>query len=78
MSDSRFYDGQQLQVLYFPGEEGGVIRSSKDGVDSIEVCMELGQMGLVPWALVTRTDGTQDKWNLALCEGVGLCKQNKE
>ena len=69
MMGKDFYRGQKLKRIFW-GEmflEVGT-RCCAD----IEVVMENGQMAGVPWALITNTDGSQCKYNLALVEGVVL------
>ncbi len=66
-----FFDGQPLQSLWWDnGANGHQVGSN--GVDSIEVAMEPGQMAGVHWAYVKRIDQADVKVNLALCEEVYL------
>jgi hypothetical protein len=65
-----FQDGQKLKAIHFNDEE--FISTGSAECMAIEIVMENGQMAGVPWALVTSTDGTQNKWNLAMCQGVTL------
>lgn len=77
MASEMFYHGQGLKEVFW-GKGRVRLGGGIDGqrVASIEVVMEGGQMGLVPWALVTHEHGVQHKYNLALVEGVVL--QNTE
>ena len=70
--NTHFYDGQELQAIYFGGVDDEMISS---GIEphravSIKVTMENGGQGLQPWAIVMYRDGHQCKWNLTQCKGV--------
>jgi hypothetical protein len=65
-----FQDGQKLRTIHFT--DGEYVSAESSNVEAIEIVFENGQMAGVPWALVTHKDGTQNKWNLALCQGVTL------
>lgn len=67
-------EGTGLKQVYWPEENkyfqvGGIVKS-------ITVSMEVGQMAMVPWALIEFTDRKSHLVNLALCEGVILEKEN--
>lgn len=72
MSKYEFYEGQQLKAIYHvPTPMGeGVTSVGVNGVISITVCMENGQMAGVPWARVTDERDLARKFNLALVGGV--------
>lgn len=65
-----FKQGDSLSKIYFPGEDGGLIQVGQIGVTKIEVVMEAGQIGMVPWFAVWRDDVLFEKWNAALMLGV--------
>lgn len=70
MEDKRFQQGQELEWLEYPGGGGPQVGTNK--CTRIEVIMENGQMGGVPWAISYRADGSTQKHNLALAESVKL------
>ncbi len=76
-----FYQGQNVAAIYFPyNEEEGiqVFRVGLDGVISITVSMEKGQMALVPWFLVEYEDTLRTTiWNATCIEGVNLLIEDK-
>ena len=65
-----FFEGQSLLSLWW--EQGESSYVGQNGVVSIIVSMECGQMAAVPWAVVLREDGSAFKHNLALVSGVKL------
>lgn len=65
-----FFEGQSLLSLRW--EQGESAYVGRNGVVSITVSMENGQMAAVPWAVVLREDGSAFKHNLALVSGVRL------
>lgn len=80
MNGNRFCEGQALQWICPSGYAGPVcdpvIRAGMEPAHAIRitVVMENGQMreGDVPWALVEWRNGKREKYNLALCQSVGL------
>lgn len=63
----KFYEGQQLLSIFW---EDGEIETGKRGHKEIVVVMENGEMAGVPWAEVTKEDGSIYKYNLKMCHGV--------
>jgi len=67
-----FFDGQELQAIFWPNDEETIRAGINTNITSIEVVMESGQMAGVPWAIVSMRDGRQYKYNLALAKGVEI------
>ena len=66
-----FQDGQKLKTIYLMNKKG--IKVGKCRVISITVVMQLGQMGSVPWFLVTFEGHlSSEMYNAALTAGVEL------
>jgi len=74
MGKYEFFEGQELSRIWIDGEEVmySDIKVGHNGVISIKVTMEYGQMAGVPWAVVMYLDGACTKHNLALVSGVEL------
>jgi len=74
MGKYEFFEGQELTHLWWDGTElmNSEVKSGQNGVVSIKVSMEAGQMSGVPWAVVFHKDGRCTKHNLALVSGVEL------
>jgi len=74
MGKYEFFEGQELSHIWWDGTElmHSEITVGKDGVVSIKVSMECGQMAGVAWAAVFYIDGRCIKVNLALASGVEL------
>jgi len=70
-TDYAFYEGQELQSIWY---EDRAITVGKNGIVSITVVMENGQMAAVPWAYALYEDkpseGIYIKYNLALALGI--------
>lgn len=71
---SKLNEGVKLKEVYWA--EGRF--TVGDCVESITVSMEVGQMAMIPWALVRFTSGKVQLVNLAHCEGVVLEKDEEE
>jgi len=64
----RFEEGQSLKAIYFGDGELSV---GTGGVARIEVVMEYGQIGMVPWFAAFDMQGNCiSKFNAALVDGV--------
>ena len=84
LKDCRYKNGQKLRAVLGPMhfidygdgnivEEGFSASIDSPHIEAIEVVMEKGQCGLVPWALVKyASDGHYEKFNLALMAVVVL------
>lgn len=60
-------EGTKLKSVFLV--DGGEVKAGNGGCASIVVAEQTGQMAMVPWAKVTREDGTVQLYNLALAEG---------
>lgn len=76
MGKFEFFEGQSLLSIWW--EQGESSYVGRNGVVSITVSMESGQMAGVPWAVVLRGDGSAFKHNLALVSGVRLFLKKKD
>lgn len=65
-----FFEGQSLLSLWW--EQGEAVCVGQNGVVSITISMECGQMAGVAWAVVLRDDGSAFKHNMALVSGAKL------
>lgn len=63
-----FQNGQSLKTIFW--DDDSVIEVGKLGCIDIVVVMECGEMSGVPWAMVTKDDGSVYKYNLKMCQGV--------
>jgi len=79
MGKYEFFEGQVLSHIWWDGTElmHSEITVGKNGVVSIKVSMECGQMAGVPWAVVFYDDGSCTKHNLAMASGVELAYQKE-
>ena len=68
-----FFEGQKLNVLFFPGEDQSVIRAESPSTDSICVSMVDGPMASVPFAKVILVTGDIQMWNIHQLQGVEIC-----
>jgi hypothetical protein len=63
----KFEQGQSLLSIFW---DDGEIKAGSNGYADIVVVMENGEMAGVPWAYVTKDDGSVYKYNLKMCQGV--------
>ena len=68
----RFHQGQKLACIYFNNETSFMV--GRRNCTHIEVIMENGQMGMVPWALAYTGEHVH-KVNLAQVESVVLAQE---
>ncbi len=59
-------EGVRVKEVYW--QEGAMLRVGSVKCESIEVVMQQGQMGLVPWFRAV-VDGRTQLHNAAMCEG---------
>ena len=63
-------EGKQLSALFTAsGDSAEWFRLGSRKCQSIEVVLEPGPACMLPWILVTLTDGTQSMWNGQLIHG---------
>lgn len=64
--DDKFYDGQEIKAIFFPGEQ--ILAAGTEDCDRITVSLELDQVWLVVWK------GLQvlTKWNGQHVEGLDI------
>ena len=74
---ARFHNGMKLKSITWPDQSVLETGSSSD-VESLEIVMQPGQCGYVPWALATFTSGARWLFNLAHFESVNLATSNTE
>lgn len=72
MAKKKFRSGDKLKAIHIDTDDNIIV--DKTRVLDIEIIMENGQMAGVPWAYVTYADEENQKWNLAMCQGVTLPK----
>lgn len=64
-------DNGKIKSIFWPNE--GILSVGKNGVESITVSMEFGEMGLVPWFFVKfNNDRDSQLFNGKMIEGVVL------
>lgn len=67
----KFEDSLQIAAIFF-GDD--TIHRANETCKCITVVMENGQMASVPWFEVESFDGTIQRWNGALLQGVEMFK----
>ena len=67
-----FYEGQEVQVIWFDDAEGSHFKVGEFEVEKITVVMEYGQMAGVPWFAIWKDGKINTKWNGAFIAGVEL------
>jgi len=72
----KFKDGDSVNVLVLPNESfyrvGANLGAEVGSIESITVVMENGQLGLVPWFVVSFSDRSFVKVNAAHVESVSM------
>lgn len=67
--DGKFYHGQEVNALYFPGEQ--ILEAGSGECDRITICIELDQL----WFVVWKAKEILTKWNAIYVEGLDLRPQ---